>query len=193
LDTAEAIKLINQKNVVTIDAGAINNKPFFCTAGVGFDAHIGKVFSERSVRGFGSYIKLTLKEFRNYRPRTYIIETGDGSTKLQAFTITVANAAQYGNEAYISPNADLQDGKLDLCILRPFPKFVALDLGLRLFTKTIHKSRYMRIIPINTARITTTDVDCLHLDGEPERLEKQTLSVKVLPACLNVLAPIQKQ
>jgi len=192
LDTAEAIKVINQQNIVTIDAGVINNKPFFCTAGIGFDAHISRVFSERSTRGFSTYVKLTLQEFLDYCPRTYTIETGDESMRMEAFTLTLANASQYGNEAYISPSADIQDGKLDLCILRPFPKYAALNLGLRLFRKTIHKSPYMRIVPIDSARVTLSDVDSLHMDGEHKLLDKQTLSINVLPACVNILIPQQK-
>ncbi len=192
LDTIEAIKSINNHNLVTIDAGVINNKPFFCTAGVGFDAHISRVFSERSARGFSTYVKLSLREFLAYCPRTYTIETAAETIKMEAFTLTLANAAQYGNEAYISPRADIQDGRLDLCIMRPFPKYMAMNLGFRLFTKTIHKSPYVSIVPIDSARITLSDVDSLHMDGEHEHLDQLTLSIETLPACLNILIPQQK-
>ncbi len=193
LDTAAAISVVNQQNSVCIDAGMINNKPFFCTAGLGFDAHISRVFEARSARGFKTYVKLTLQEFLNYSPRTYKIATGNHTTTAEALTLTLANAGQYGNEAYIAPDADIQDGKLDLCILRPFPKRMVFNIGLKLFTKKIHTSPYMRIESIESAQIILNDADSLHTDGEHKCLDKQTLSIKVVPACLQVIVPKPKQ
>src|SRR5690606_24739593 len=106
----------------------------------------------------------------------------------EAFSITLANAAQFGNNAYISPEADIADGKLDLCMIEKYPKRVGLHLGLRLFNKTIHKSRFMTIKQIDKAVIKCLQADCYHLDGEFLPLEGD-LKIEVIPRCLNVLSP----
>ena len=66
-----SVKIINKGNFIRMDYGLLNNKPFFCTCGVGFDAHVGHLFAESHTRGFFSYIKSTLKEFYRYKPKKY--------------------------------------------------------------------------------------------------------------------------
>ena len=190
LNPVEAIKALNKVQKKLIDAGIANGKPFFCTAGIGFDAHIGRMFAQATKRGFNTYVKTVLQEFLTYSPQTYQVLINDEAplTK-EAFSITLANAAQFGNNAYISPEADIADGKLDLCMIEKYPKRVGLHLGLRLFNKTIHKSRFMTIKQIDKAVIKCLQADCYHLDGEFLPLEG-SLKIEVAPGSLNVLTPI---
>ena len=55
-----------------------------------------------------------------YEPETYELETENGVSKYKAFLIACGNASQYGNNAYIAPQATLTDGLLDVTILEPF-------------------------------------------------------------------------
>ncbi|MGI9543993.1 MAG: diacylglycerol/lipid kinase family protein, partial [Cyclobacteriaceae bacterium] len=66
LDTAKAINVILKRQVTIIDSAEANGRPFFCTAGVGFDAYISKQFAEQPERGFKTYLKSTLLEFASY-------------------------------------------------------------------------------------------------------------------------------
>lgn len=189
LNPVEAIKALNNVQKKLIDAGTANGKPFFCTAGIGFDAHIGRMFSLATKRGFNTYIKTVLREFLTYNSQTYQVSINNEETiTKEAFSITFANAAQFGNNAYISPEADIADGKLDLCIIEKYPKRVGLHLGLRLFNKTIHKSRFMTIKQIDKAVIKCPNAECYHLDGEFLPL-KGDLNIEVVPGSLNVLTP----
>lgn len=189
LKPPQALRLLNQQRVRTIDAGRANGKPFFCTAGIGFDAHVGKLFSLATKRGFNTYVKTVLKEFLQYSPNHYQVNVdGKEAIKEEAFSISFANAGQFGNNAYISPEADISDGKLDLCLIRKYPKRVGLHLGLRLFNKTMHKSRFMNIYKVEKAVVKCPEADCYHLDGEFLTLEGN-LEVEVIPSCLNILVP----
>jgi diacylglycerol kinase (ATP) len=188
LKVEKAIQLIIQGHHTEIDYGTINNKPFFCTAGIGFDAHIGKLFGKAEKRGFSSYIITTLKEFGDYQPETYFLEADKEIFNLQAFLITFANAGQYGNNAYISPQADISDGKLDLCILGKFPKTSALQLAYRLFSKTMHRSRYMTIKKVHSVKIHSNKQMIYHLDGE-NYAHSGNLQVSIIPAGLKIITP----
>lgn len=167
IDVVKAIEVINTRKETIIDCGNVNGRYFFCTAGVGFDAHIGKVFGETTQRGFASYIYTTIKEFSKYEPVKYTVAVNGHQEELEAFSITFANAAQYGNNAYISPEANISDGLLDICILKPFPRYKAPDIGYRLFTKSLHKSHYVKIVRANKFTISREGEDVLHVDGEP--------------------------
>ncbi len=188
VNTKAALQLLNALNYTIIDGALANGRPFFCTAGLGFDAHIGKLFAGRKQRGFGSYVRLTLKEFSGYAAQSYTIEVDDQQLQRECFVVTLANAGQYGNNAYISPEADIQDGLLDLCLMRPFPPIMALPMGIRLFQRNIHQSPYVEILRGQHIKIKCTSKYSMHLDGEFLEAEG-VLEVKVLPQCLKVLVP----
>ncbi len=129
---SDSLKVLRHHKIRTIDVGQANGRYFFCTCGTGFDASVGKKFAHDSRRGMLSYVRATIHQYINYSPKSYILKTENKKVRLKAFLVTFANSGQYGNNAYIAPNAKIDDGFLDLCVLRPFPKTSTLELGLRL-------------------------------------------------------------
>lgn len=184
----KAIDIIQKQNVKRIDAGMANGKAFFCTAGIGFDAHIGQLFAKSTRRGFNTYFKTAFRELFYYNPISYQVQTGEELVTLSAFSITLANASQFGNNAYISPEADIEDGFLDLCIVKVYPKREAINLVIKLFNKTLHKSGFVTIKKIKEVTIKAPEAKCYHLDGEFLELEGD-LQIQVSESCLNVLVP----
>jgi diacylglycerol kinase (ATP) len=184
----ESLKIIKDHKIKIIDVGMVNGRFFFCTCGTGFDASVGKKFAHDSRRGMLSYIRATIHQYINYSPKTYILKTEHKKVKFKAFLVTFANSGQYGNNAYIAPNALIDDGLLDLCVLRPFPRTSTLELGLRLFFKNIDQSPYLEVLRVKKATLKRKNKQkiTLHLDGEPVTL-KGKLKIKVLPKALNVM------
>ena len=185
-----ALGVIKHHKVHTIDAGKVNGRYFFCTCGTGFDASVGKKFARDSKRGMLNYVRATIHQYIRYSPKSYMLKTGKKKIDLDAFLVTFANSGQYGNNAYIAPNAVIDDGMLDLCILRPFPKATTLELGLRLFFKNIDQSPYLEVMRIKKASLRRKGRRkiTLHLDGEPVTI-KGKIKVKVVPGALQVLVP----
>ncbi len=182
----EAIKSINSLNTVNIDVGFINEEKFINMAGMGFDAHISAHFSNSKKRGFINYIKSTLTEISAYKSQIYKITIGEKTIERVAFMLSVANSSQYGNNAYIAPNASLDDDFLDLCIIKPFPLYKFPLLAFQMFTKTIHKSKYVEIIKINSAMITREVEGPIHTDGEP-LIKGKELSIKIKHLALKLI------
>ena len=189
LQPKEAIKIINKQKFQAIDCGLINNTPFFCTCGVGFDALIGEKFAQCKGRGLINYVKTTIFEYFNYKPETYQI-TIDHKRKMNvpAFLITFANGSQYGNNAYIAPNADICDGQLDMCILSPFKLYKAPEIGIRLFAKNIDRSSLMHIVKASNILLERANEGVIHFDGEPCRMGKK-LEISLINKGLNVIIP----
>jgi YegS/Rv2252/BmrU family lipid kinase len=185
-----ALEVIVRHKIQVIDAGKVNGRYFFCTCGTGFDARVGKKFAKENKRGMASYIRATIHQYAVYSPKSYVLKTENKKIKLDAFLVTFANSGQYGNNAYIAPNAIINDGLLDLCILRPFPRTSTLELGLRLFFKNIDQSPYLEIMRIKKASLKRKGKSkiTIHLDGEPVRTRAK-LKVKVIPDALQVMVP----
>ncbi len=189
LQLRKAIQLINNQKYQAIDYGLINNMPFFCTCGVGFDALIGEKFALCKGRGLSNYVRTTILEYFNYKPEMYQI-TIDNKRKINrpAFLITIANGSQYGNNAYIAPHADISDGKLDMCILSPFKLYEAPGIGIRLFAKNIDKSSLMHSERASNIVLERASEGVVHFDGEPHRMGKR-LEISLINKGLNVIVP----
>ncbi|MDR0713246.1 MAG: diacylglycerol kinase family lipid kinase [Bacteroidales bacterium] len=181
-----ALKVINSTGVKAIDYGLANGKPFFCTLGAGFDAHVSDRFAHSRKRGFHKYVSIIAQEFILYRPQWYNLKYDNKSVETVAMLVTVANASQYGNNGYISPLADISDGQLDVCILLPFPKILAPALAVRLIGKTIHKSPYYRAFRCKELVIIRSQAGIIHLDGDPFEMDRE-LNIKIIPQGLKIL------
>jgi YegS/Rv2252/BmrU family lipid kinase len=183
-----ALRLLVEGKRICIDSCTMNNFPFFCTAGAGFDAYIGQCFATHKKRGFQAYVQTTLWEYINYKSESYKLIMPGKTIEKRAFLISFANAAQYGNNAYIAPKADTQDGLFDVCLLRPFPSVQAINMGVKLFNRTLDNSRYLHIWQTKEAILERQAPAPVHIDGEPHMMD-EVLTVKIKPQSLNVLVP----
>ena len=188
MNTERALKLINKLNVKKIDTIKINGKYYVNMAGLGFDAHISHLFANYGKRGFLSYAKLVLREFKKYKPEKYIVKSDGNEIETEAFLISLANSSQFGNEAHIAPHAKINDGLVDIVILKKFPLSKSMQIASMIYTKRLHKSKYYQLIRTDKAEITCTNKIKGHIDGEPSHFE-QNINVQVLASSLKVLVP----
>ncbi len=187
----KAIRMINQLNWSVIDYAVVNEVPFFCTSGVGFDAKVGNVFVGSEKRGFFTYVKIILSEFYNYTPNRYTIEMNGHQLEREAFLITVANASQYGNNALIAPGADINDGWLDLCIISKFPRYRVWELGVRMMTGKLPSSPFYEVLRVKETKISADNHTFLHYDGEAGGMVND-IAVRIVPKGLRVIIPSQE-
>jgi diacylglycerol kinase (ATP) len=187
MDAAGALKTMNLGRVISIDAAKMNGQWFFNMAGMGFDAHISHVFAHGSKkRGFFSYFKSSLQEIAQYSSKTYEIEIDGVKRNSEAFMLSMANSSQYGNNAHVSPHASVQDGLLDVCIIKPFPLWRFPEMGLRMFTKTADSSKYVEIIQGRQIHIIRKNEGPIHLDGEPQ-VAGTDIKINIVPGALRVI------
>lgn len=189
MDAKRAIDVINRGVVDSIDYGKINEYPFFCTCGVGFDAFVSFKFSKSGKRGVLTYLEKTLQESLNYKPDTYEIESKDGGNmRYEAFLIACANASQYGNNAYIAPRALLNDGLMDVTILEPFTVLDVPTLAFQLFNRTIDQNSRIKTFKCKRLHIRREHKGVMHYDGDPV-MSGQDIDVEIIESALKVVVP----
>jgi diacylglycerol kinase family enzyme len=98
---------------------------------------------------------------------------------------TIANASEFGNGFVVSPTSDVTDGKIELCLLKPFSIWNAPTVAYRFFKRTSHKSRFSEVISFQKARIKLSQ-NMAHYDGEPFEVRDE-LNIQVIPSSLNIL------
>jgi diacylglycerol kinase family enzyme len=183
LNPLKAIERALGGQPVVIDSAEINEHPFFCTAGMGFEAYVAHAFAKQPVRGLATYVRTTFQAFWAYQPGQYVI---DGQEK-QLFSLTFANAGQFGNNAWMAPKANISDGRLEQCELRPFPAQMAGMLAWRLFNKSLDQSTYWQGKSVTKAMVQVEGPLLIHADGEPLILEEGRAEIRILPQSLLVL------
>jgi diacylglycerol kinase (ATP) len=186
MNIEEVVKQIAAGKTATIDSGLVNNRPFFCTSGIGFDAHIGHLFATSVKRGLQSYVKITIRALFKYRAKNYTLQLNGEVIRRKAFLITVANAGQYGNDFYIAPLASMQDGLFHVVILKPFNPLHLPLMMTKILSKKAHLSTRIETYSANQLTITRDEKDTIHFDGEPA-LEDKEVSYKIQPDSLKVI------
>ena len=192
MDPKAAIDILNENNQIQMDYGKINNIPFFCTCGVGFDAFVSLKFADSGKRGLLTYLENTLHESLTYQPETYEIENEEGTVRHKAFLIACGNASQYGNNAYITPQASLTDGLMDVTILEPFTVLDVPSLSFQLFNKTIDQNSRIKTMRAKKIKIHRNKPGVFHYDGDPI-MGNEVLEVEIVPHGLNVITSSKKK
>lgn len=186
MDAEKALRIINADTVHCLDYGRINDRPFFCTCGVGFDAFISAKFADSGKRGLATYVENVLREGLKYKPTTYSISDAEGTVRHKAFLIACANASQYGNNAYIAPQASMKDGLLDIIIMKPFNAIEAPQVVMQLFSKTIDRNSHIRTFRTHKLRISRPTEGVAHCDGDPFRTGRE-IEIELIPHSFNVM------
>lgn len=192
MDSEKALDIVLKANTRTIDYGVANDHIFFCTCGFGFDAFVSDKFAEEKKRGPLGYVRNVLESVVDFKSEEYEITSDEGTIKERAFVLTCANASQYGNEVYIAPDADMEDGKMNVSLLKPLTALEMPQTTLQLFTKNIDKNSKMISLLTSKLHIKRSEKGMMHVDGEPFETGTE-IDVKIVPKGLKVFAPAKTQ
>ena len=186
MNTRKAIALLNNCKMIDIDYGLANERLFVCTCGAGLDAEVANRFACSAQRGFMTYMRHILHLVFTYKAQTYHL-TGDGICEThRAVLITFANANQWGNAARIAPNADIQDGKMDIILMSPYALWGSLPLAIRLFWGTIDRSPLIKTIRAGEITLQRECIAPFHIDGDPVQTDKD-IRIRIVRRGLRVL------
>jgi YegS/Rv2252/BmrU family lipid kinase len=150
-----------------MDLGEIDGRLFANVAGIGFDAHIASRFATATRRGFVGYAGITVRALRSYAPQHYRITIDGVETSHRAILVTIANSAQFGNNARIAPGARVDDGELDLVVVEERSRIATICQVPRLFNGTANRIRGFTIRRIRAVTIESEQPMAYHVDGEP--------------------------
>lgn len=183
-----ATDLLLNGQVRCIDAGVIAHRNFFVTSGMGFDALIGKLFDDRSLRGPLPYFYIGVREFFLYQPEVFTLQFDGRTLRMPALLVTIANIPQWGNSVIVAPNAQPDDGLLDVCIIHHVNFWTALYHFPKLFTGKIDRIRHYERYRTTAVKIIRQKPGPFHVDGEPHE-GSGTLEVTVQPKALRIIVP----
>jgi diacylglycerol kinase (ATP) len=183
-----ALGILHSGRPTLIDTGKADGHAFFTAAGIGFEAEIAQRFNQLQRRGFARYLTTAAKTFREWQPQDCMVSHGGTRETFRAFTLVVANAAQYGNNARIAPTARVDDGLLDLCAVAPVTWLNALPLAARLFHGTLDRASGVSLRRSERFVVERPGPGLLHTDGEIHHVGAR-IEFTVQPASLRIMVP----
>lgn len=187
-----AIGVLNECNIQSMDYGIINDYPFFCTCGMGFDAFISQKFAEAGKRGPLTYLENVLKTGLSYNPDTYnILIDDDKESRLNAFLISCANASQYGNNAYIAPGASVRDGLMDVTIIEPFTVVDAPSIAFQMLYGNLDHNSRIKTFRCKKLHVSRSNPGAIHYDGDPVKMGTE-IDVQIVAGGLKCVSPLSE-
>lgn len=188
----KAAEIIARGNITPCDYITVNEKPFFCTCGVGFDAAVSLRFASKNKRGLAMYIKSALDEFIKYHPETYSLSIDGRSVSKEAMLISCCNASQYGNNAFIAPAAKITDGKMDFVVVHPKHFTSKALFGIEMMTGLVSNDAKVDLFKAVEAHISRKAEGPAHIDGEPLILPAE-LTFKCHPGGIKMFVNVDKK
>lgn len=190
-DPILALSIFKHGCAVECDYCTVNERPFFCTFGIGFDAAVSRRFAGSRRRGLMTYLKSALDEFIRFKPEKCTMTINGDSREIDTFLIACCNASQYGNNAFIAPTASITDGMLDITLVHSGSPIAQAFVGIELLAGSIAKGGLIDTFRTQSVTIERSQPGTVHIDGEPVEMEAH-LDIACHHGGLLIYAPTRK-
>jgi YegS/Rv2252/BmrU family lipid kinase len=188
LDPREAAATILAGVVRRIDVGTINGTPFINNAGTGFDAQVMRTMntSIRFAKGKPAFLLAILKTFPGFKPFSLTL-TGDNNQAFsgKAMMVSILNGTMYGAGMQAAPHAEMDDGLLDVMVIKAMPKLRLFPLISKVTLGQHLNHPAVEMLQVRSLSLTTVPPQPLNIDGDVSGLTPAEIGVK--PRALKVL------
>ncbi len=184
-DIHSALEILATGKLIQIDSAKIDKHFFINVAGAGFEAYVAHKFGLGGIRGLRGYANTILDSFSTQEEQEVTLTLNGNKTTLPFFSLSIANGSQWGNNFEIASDADIQDGMLDVAVMRK-PKWYQLA-SLVFYLKSKKQENNALFTYYKASEIDLKRSGKLwHIDGEPIVL-KNKKRIKVYSKSLKVM------
>ncbi|MFT4204861.1 MAG: YegS/Rv2252/BmrU family lipid kinase [Chitinophagaceae bacterium] len=187
-------QILGSCHTMQVDAFTINDRFACMLSGLGLDAKVAHEFAHKQRRGLMTYTQQSILEFFKAQPYQFEVNVDGFSFFTDAFFISIANSNQFGNNFTIAPEAQLNDGMLDIVIVQKMNKaglpFAVLKQirGNNKLQQLVDDMSQKNVLYFQTPAISIKNLmrAPLHIDGEPVDTMEQ-LNIRIIPNCFQLL------
>jgi YegS/Rv2252/BmrU family lipid kinase len=184
----EAVATLATGTTREIDVGDMDGRRFLCIASCGFDSDANRIANEaRLLKGRLVYAYAAVRALIAWRPATFRLTLDGIGREVRGYSVAVANSKAYGGGMFIAPDAELDDGLLDVVTTGHVGKLRALQ-GMPSVFKGTHTERDE--VSISRAAEVRVEADrpfAVYADGD--HLADLPITVRLLPRALRVIVP----
>lgn len=188
-DLNQAVRTLFHGRISPLDLGRVQDRWFLNIAGCGFDA----VVAERvnlgfhMLRGTAAYLAAITWSLAHFHPAKMILTLDGEERRMRAMLCSVCNAQSYGGGLRIAPDARIDDGLFDVCVLEDVGRLQFLRAFPRVFrgTHTTHPRFSMQ--RARCVRVESDPPLPVLIDGDVRGTTPVTFTLH--PRALRVLTP----
>ena len=186
LDESFALLLRNRRKA--IDLAKINDRIYHNGVGVGFDAWVVNTGNQvKRLRGNAIYLYAVLSTLKNFNPQALSIEFNGQSMEQDFFLTTIANGVSLGGGFYLTPDALVDDGMLDICLIENMPKAAVIKNLLKVYSGRHKEDPRVHLFRAPNVHIRSEQGMAVHADGELISLNMNEINIEVLPKAVNLI------
>jgi YegS/Rv2252/BmrU family lipid kinase len=182
-----AIEIVLAGGTRTIDVGEANGHRFLGIASVGFDSDANRIANESRLGGNLVYAYAALRALFAWKPARFTIAIGDQHTRMEGYSVVVANNKAYGGGMFVAPDADLDDGEFDVVTIAKVGKLRFLGNLPKVFKGTHVRNDEVQVVRTSRLSLSASRPFAVYADGE--HLTDLPADLRVIPHALRVLVP----
>lgn len=184
----EALEALLTAVPTRVDRCTVNGRSFLNATGVGFDAKVAKEVQEMSLKAGGAipYLLALFKQLISHRNTQATLYIDGERLDETVFWVAVGNGSYIGGGMQVCPDARIDDGLLDVCIVGDVGRFEAVANLAKIFKGTHIHHKKVKYLKAHHVRIEGPSLYC-QADGE--LVGATPVEVTVLPGALTLLVP----
>jgi YegS/Rv2252/BmrU family lipid kinase len=189
LDPEAACEVIAHGVARPIDLGLAGGHPYIGIASVGFDSEANRIANAAPARlGQLVYLYGALGALATWKHAAFSIEVDGRRTEFSGWSVAAANSKAYGGGMFVAPEAELDDGALDVVYCEHTSKATFVT---KLLPK-VFKGEHVREPSVHVLRSAEVRIDAdrpfmVYADGDP--VGRLPMTFRALPAALQMLLP----
>jgi YegS/Rv2252/BmrU family lipid kinase len=188
VDIKESIEILLTGSINKIDMIKINDRNCLHLADIGLNARVVNRFEKDIKRGLLTYAKHLIGEMLFLKNYVFHIVYDGKKIRKKGVSITFANASKYGTGAVINPEGQLDDGKFEIVLVKPFPRIKLFSIAWKMFSNKLHTSDYVEIFSCKKAVVYSNKKTTLQIDGEVIGKVKE-IRLESQEKVLNIIVP----
>jgi diacylglycerol kinase (ATP) len=190
LDITAAINILKEFHLRPVDVGKANDHYFVNGMGIGFDAWVvDRAIKVEKLRGLAIYLYSVLRTIYSYEPPLIKISYNGTVREEKLYMINIGNGTTMGGGFKLTPNAVIDDGLLDLNIVRNLNKFEIYQNLLKVFNGSHIHMPQVTVGRSDHLVMESEEGIAIHADGELLGLHIKKLEITLLKKAMNVVVP----
>ena len=189
LDFMDALKVLTEHNIKQVDVGKLENEFFINGIGFGMDGAVAHRFKDYSlIRGELAYILGAVIEAFTFPGFRADIAIGEWRYSGNVLLSGASNGSYHGGKFQLAPDAKVDDGLLDMYIIKNMPILSRLVKIPKVLSGTHTTLQEVYIKGSTSMEVTLDRPIPAHMDGEPFILEAGYHKIEVKSRALKVLS-----
>jgi YegS/Rv2252/BmrU family lipid kinase len=187
-NAAEAAALVLDGEERVVDVGDVDGETFVCIASLGFDSDANRIANDaKLIKGNLVYLYAALRALAGWKHANFHVVIDGEAHDVRGWAVAIANSKAYGGGMYIAPDAQIDDGQLDVVLTSETSRRTALKDLPKIFKGTHSALPYVQTLRGKKVEVSADRPFEIYADGDPIGSLPATVSIST--RSLKVLVP----